>query len=269
MTNYQPHGLDMIDTLRWYSTLEVKLPVIQTTSSLPYSIDNPELIELSRQELNSLYNLYPKNAQDRSILRRIIGQPSSWFHQDSTDQKPLPTIHQSMAISTTSIIPSYIDYTPWGELKVPTADIWLYQLPQEIKNTKVRKIVLAEGFLHEFGHSIVQPALYVKNHTLRFPDGKLMNGLESMLEFAQLAENHPPISHYASTYRGPDNKFKSVNPEYNIMTAISEEMCETLAAYFLGFAFCNDPHRRESPFADRPEIINFVKNFLEAELVKE
>ena len=104
---------------------------------------------------------------------------------------------------------------------------------------------------------------------MKFPDGRLVNGLEAMLQFAELAEQHPPISHYASTYRGKNNKFESDNPNYNVNTAISEEICEAIAAHFLGFAYSGDNARRKNPFADRPEVRKFVRDFLNAELMSD
>jgi hypothetical protein len=258
-------GLDMKETLEWYETSGVELP--QVSADLPYPVENQNLIELSDRELGGLLSLFPKNAHDRSILRKIVGQHATWFHKDSTSEQPIPTTNQDEALSPTAIVPSYIDYTPWGELKTPTADIWLYQIPQNEVPENVRKIILSEGFVHEVGHSIVQPALYIDDYTLKFPDEKLVNGLEAILHFAELAEQHLPISHYSSTYRGPNNKFESDKPNYNVQTAISEEMCEAIAAYLLGFAYCGDDSRGKNPFADRPEVKNFIRDFLNAELI--
>ncbi|MEM3074866.1 MAG: hypothetical protein QW727_02915 [Candidatus Pacearchaeota archaeon] len=264
---YNPSGLDMKEALDWYNCTVVEMPPI-TEKNFLYPVKNKELIELSKGEMGGLFALFPKNARERSILRRVIGQPPTWFHRDSTSEQPKITTNESDAMSPTAIVPSYIDYTPWRELKVPTADIWLFKIPQNAASKEVRRIVLAEGFVHEIGHSIIQPALYTDNHILQFPDGKIMDGLEAMLHFAELAEKHPPISHYASTYRGPNNKFERDNQKYNVNTAISEEMCETIAAYLLGFAYCKDDSRRKNPFLDRAEVRDFVRDFLNAELIK-
>jgi hypothetical protein len=264
---YETSGLDMEKTLEWYKSSGVELPPIPE-KDFTYPLENKEFIELSDQELGGLFSLFPESARSRSILRKVVGQPTTWFHRDSTSEQPQPTTNEADALSPTAIVPSYIDYTPWGELKVPTADIWLYQTSQNVVPENVRKIILSEGFVHEVGHSIVQSALYIDDYTLRFPDGKLVNGLDAILHFAELAEQHPPISHYASTYRGINNKFESDKPNYNVQTAISEEMCETIAAYLLGFAYCGDDSRGKNPFADRPKVKIFIRDFLNAELVK-
>lgn len=264
---YKTSGLDMRETLEWYKSSGIEMPAI-SEMNFSHPIENQELIELSEKELGGLLALFPENARKRSILRKVVGKPPTWFHKDSTNEQPKPTIHESEAMSSTAIVPAYIDYTPWGELKVPTADIWLYKIPQNAAFKEVRRLVLAWGFVHEVGHSIVQPALYVGDHSLKFPDGNIVNGSEAMLHFAELAEQYPPISHYASTYRGPNNKFESDNPNYNVKTAISEEMCETIAAYLLDFAYSGDNSRGKHPFADRPEVRDFVKDFLNAELIK-
>lgn len=259
-------GLDMRETLEWYKATTLRLPKV--LAALLHPIEDPHLIELSAQELGGLFSLFPENAQKRSILRKVIGKPATWFHKNSTSEQPIPTTEPAEALSSTAIIPSYVDYTPWKELRTPTADIWLYQIPQTIPEP-VRKIILTEGFIHEVGHTIVNSALYVNDYTLKFPNEKLVNGLEAILHFAELAEKYPPISHYASTYRGPQNKFESVNPNYKVQTAVSEELCETIAAYFLEFAYCGDDARGKEPFKDRPEVKAFVKDFLNAELVKD
>lgn len=264
---YKTSGLDMRGALDWYKSSRVEMPPIPEMD-FSHPLEKQELIGLSKRELGGLLALFPENARKRSILRKVVGQPPTWFHKDSTSEQPKPTTNEAEAMSPTAIIPSYIDYTPWSELKAPTADIWLYKIPQNAASEEVRRLVLAEGFVHEIGHSIVQPALYVGDHNLKFPDGKIVNGLESMLHFAELAEQRSPISHYASAYRGHNNKFESDNPSYNAKTAISEEMCETIAAYILRFAYCGDSSRGANPFADRPEVIDFVRDFLNAELIK-
>ena len=264
---YKTSGLDMRETLEWYKSSGIEMPKIPEMDFF-HSVENQELIELSEREMGGLFALFPENARKRSILRKVVGQSPTWFHRDSTSEQPKPTTKEAEAMSPTAIVPSYINYTPWGELKVPTADIWLYQIPQNASPENVRKLVLSEGFVHEVGHSIVQPALYIEEHTLKFPNGKIINGLEAMLHFAELAEQHSPISHYASTYRGPNNKFESDKSNYNVKTAISEEMCETIAAHLLGFAYCGNDSRGKNPFTDRPEVKDFVRDFLNAELVK-
>lgn len=268
MPSYKISGLDMGETLDWYKNSGVRLPKIRVNRLLPHRIENGDLVELSDRELAGLFYLFPKNARKRSILRRVVGLPNTWFHKDSTNELPIATTNQDEALSPTAIVPSSIDYTPSKELKIPAADIWLYKISQNAVPEDVRKIVISEGFIHELGHSIFQPAIYSESHILKFPDGNLVDGLEAVLKFAELSEQHPPISHYASTYRGNNNKFDSDNPKYNVNTAISEEMCETIAAYFLGFSYCGDDSRGKNPFADRPEVKDFVRNFLNAELVK-
>ncbi len=259
-------GLDMKQTLAWYKNSGIELPPLPSDEDFPCPIENEESVELSSQELGALFSLFPENARKRSILRKVVGQPTTWFHKDSTPEKPTPTTEPTEALSPTAIVPSFIDYSPWGELKVPTADVWLYKLPDNIPEN-VKKIILAEGFIHEIGHSITTPAIYGKDYKLKFPDGRIVDGMDAILEFAELAEKHPPISHYASTYRGPENKFESDKPDYDAMTAINEEISETVAAHLLGFSYCGFDARGKDPFADRPEIKKFIDSFLNAELV--
>jgi hypothetical protein len=263
---YKISGFDMRKTLEWYDNSEIEIPP-SSGMDFPYPVENQELIELSAIEMGNLFALFPENARKRSILRKVVGQPSEWFHRDSTSEHQTTTTNESEAIASTAVVPSYIDYTLWIEQKVPSADIFLYKISEAVASEKVRKLVLTEGFVHEIAHSIVQPAMYILDYDLKFPDGKIVNGYDAMLHFAKLAEQHPPISHYASTYRSPNNKFEGDNLK-KVNTAISEEACETIAAYLLGFAYCGDDLRGKNPFADRPEIKDFIEDFLNAELIK-
>ncbi len=260
-------GLDMKKTLDWYGGSKIEMPQVPEID-LPCPIENKDLIELSEKELGGLFSMFPENARNRSIMKKVIGKPSAWFHKNSTNKQPQETHNQIEALSPTAIVPSYIDYNKEDETKELTANVYLYKIPKDIVSEKIRKIVLAQGFIHEIGHSIVQPLLYEKNHTLKFPNGKKINGYEAMMHFAKLAEQHPPISDYSSTYRGDNNKFESNDPDYNKKIPISEEMSEALTADVLGFTYCNDESRRKNPFADRPEIKKFIQDFLNAELLK-
>lgn len=253
-------GFDMGNTIEWYRNSGVRISEIFLGKTLPFPVEDEHLIELSRNEMAGLYNLFPENARQRNIARKVIGRPTRYFHRNSTNESPLPTFDVEEAISPTAIIPSYIGYAKQeGEL---VGDIEMYELPEDIPEN-ARKIISAEGFVHELGHGIVQPALFVNNYNLQFPDGKIVNGINAMFDFANMAEQHKPISHYAKTYRP---NFSS-SDTMKLKTAISEEAAETLVAYFLGFAYCGDDKRGKDPFADRPEIKEFIKNFLDAKLV--
>ena len=265
---YNP-GLDMAETLKWYGNSGIELPPHLADTDLPYPIENQQLIELSPRELGRLFFLFPENARERSILRKIIGQPTEWFIKDQTGEK-LNTANQADALSPTSIIPARTNYMhlDLGESKILKADISLYEIPQEMANEKVRKLVSSQGFIHEVGHTIVQPLLYIQNYTLKFPDGKLITGSEAISNFQKLAEQSSPISEYAGTYRDADRKFKKDPENIHIeKTAISEEMCEVITAHLLGSAYCGNDAKGKNPFADRPEMKKFIMEFLEAKLV--
>ena len=167
------------------------------------------------------------------------------------------------AISPTAIVPSYHSVGGWPDY----TNILLYEISSKACSDDVRKIILAEGFVHEFAHTINAPALFLENYVLELPNGDRVGGREYILSFTKLAEKHSPMSHYSSTYRTEDNDFKGT--EFNeIFTSINEELAETIAARLLGFTFCNEDYRRMDPFVDRPEIKEWTDNFLNARLVE-
>jgi len=265
----QNRGLDLKDTLTWYKKHNIDLPKIPIDKDLPYPIENQELIGLSAKELGGLFSLFPENAKQRSILKKVIGQPTTWFHKESTEQNIKTTTNPADAISPTAFVPSYTNYTPWKETKVPAVDIWLHKIPEKGIPEEVRKTILAQGFVHEVAHTIVQPALYIDNYKLKFPDGKILDAVEIKKTFTELAEQYLPISEYASTYRGENNKFTSSKPGYDAKNSLSEEMCETIASHLLDFAYTGQENQEKNPLASRPEIKQFIEDFLNAKLVKE
>ena len=261
-------GLDMKPTIHWYEANKYQLlqhlpkPL---NEPIPYEIENPDNIQLSKGYLSGLISLFPQNAKERSILRKIVGQPETWFHKDSTQQQQIPTTTIDDALSPTAIIPGFT-YPDWSNKEDPKADIWLYKISDTACSPEVRKIILSESFIHEgLGHTLVLPITHGDEFELTLPYGKNVVSFDYLMEFVDMAEQHMPISHYASTYRDKDNKFPSDADTY--LKAIGEELSETISAYLLGFAFGNDEQRSMNPFADRPEIKKFVEDFLNAELV--
>ena len=271
--NDKVSGLDMGPTIAWYEgnkdIFSGRLGALLQgpKKDLQYPMVNPANIQLYEDDIAALVNLFPQNTIQRSILESIVGQPETWFHKDFIQEQPETTTDINQSISPTAIVPSKTDYSKWTEGK-PSADIWLYKITERAASPEVRRIILAEGFLHEFGgHTLIAPAFNVPEYSLQLPNGKVVDAFDYLSEFGTMAENHPPISHYASAYRGRNNKFESDNQKYNPIVAISEELSEAIAAYHLGFAFCKDDARGKNPFSDRPEIRKFVEDFLNAKLI--
>ncbi len=233
-----------------------------------HNLDTPYIPERNA-DLEEVLKLIPEPARARSMLTSLINKPSLWFHKDSTIDEIKITPDRDEAISATSIVPSFVSYANWIKTGIPSADIELYEIPAEAGSEKARKVVEIEGLIHELGHTIVNCLLYPDGQNdpiLRLPDGRDVDAFDYVMEFANMAEEIDPISHYASFYRGEDNKFKDTE-KVNIITSISEEFTESIAAYILGFAYCGDENRSLNPFEDRLEIKKHVEYFLNGELV--
>ena len=288
-------GLDMSSTIDWYALdyhaimrnlcsryVEIKGGAIISTepnplsertpltleawgSSFPYSMVNMAGITLTESDMHRFSFIFPEKARARSILKRIVGQPQTWFHKDSEPSNPKPTTTADEALSPTAIIPSYISYNRWQETGDPQADIWLYKLDTTIPE-RVRTIITIEGFVHEYAHSIIAPALYCEGYNLRLSPERIIQGEALLSFFAEAAEQHPPISHYSSEY-WEDGRLRK-NPDGSVSkTALNEELAETITAHLLGFVFCDDEKRRLDPLGDRPRVKELVDVFLNAELI--
>lgn len=259
-------GLDMAPTINWYTVNKDNI-----LSNLPRAVEKTSLFplvdtqhfSLSSGEVAAAIDLFPQPALLRSRLRNggsIIGKPTLYFAADATPEAIKTTSDVKDALSPTAIIPSYTDNTKWRQTDELSSDVWLFALPNVVDPT-VGKIIHMEGLIHEIAHTVVSQLLYTKGYKLKLPSGEVVNGLDFATTFAEAAEKHPPISHYASFYRKAGEKFKD-------KMAIDEEMVETIAAYLLEFAFCDDEARRLDPLSDRLEVKEMIQQFLNAEVVE-
>src|SRR3989338_3518188 len=132
MANEDLRGLDMAKTIDWYKSSGIEFREHKEGPILPYSTEGKQHLELTEDDFYSLINLFPQSARQRSILQRIIGKPTIYFRRDSTAEELQVTEDVEQALSSTALVPSFIDYQAWKDMGNPSADIWLYRLPENI-----------------------------------------------------------------------------------------------------------------------------------------
>jgi len=135
MANDNTTGLDMRETIDWYRRTDIFLSSPRNANSFPYPIEERTHIELTDEEIAYAWNLFPEQAQKRSILRKVVGQAAAGFAKDSTSIKPKTSYDFREALTPTAIIPSYIDYTEWRKsvLPVPIFFSIAYLVKQSLK----------------------------------------------------------------------------------------------------------------------------------------
>jgi len=258
------NAFDMNGTIEFYSNNidRIRLPCRKAEKN---SVKvKGELRDIEVDRLNALRALYPSNSLERSVFEYVVAKPETWFLPDAESRirggKNPVTTASGEAMSQTSIVPSYFNPVSWEN-----GEIWLFDIPKEaVRDSRVREIILSEGFIHELAHSINFISRYKGDgQKLRFPNGKILTGKEAFESFGEIALKHEPMSHYSSGYFPGRILFDSASPD----RTIDEELCETIAAYLLGFSYTPSESRRFSPFADRPEILAFVKDYLNAKLI--
>ena len=257
-------GLDMAPTISWYTTNKDKLSKL-----LPPSVEEPspfptmdgDYFSITDGEIASLVALFPERAILRSRLNTgsVIGKPTLYFAKGATPDDIKTTGAEEEALSPTAIIPSYTDNERWQNTGRLSSDVWLFHIPEGV-DPVVRRIIHAQGFVHELAHTIATQALYSEGYGLEFLDGRVRRAYDYLIEFANAAEKYAPISHYSSFYRKKGEELKS-------LVAIEEELVETIAALLLGFAFSPDKSKRLDPLADRPDVRRFIVDFLHAKAI--
>jgi hypothetical protein len=274
-------GFDLGPTATWYSDNSKEImKKIQShcaqgltnkaPSSRNYSWDPLEK-EITL-ELKSMIYGFPETALSRAVRTEIQIKPSLWFKNDSTPNNPTVTENVDEALSPSSIVPGCIVFD-WPDIFEPlTARIYLYQIPTYAEN--VRRIIETQAIIHEVAHSVEITASTNYQGRIKLPDGReIKNGPALILEFGALVDELKcgPISQHSSTYwRNGKCSIKKDKYKYKTV-AIREELVESIVAYLLGFAFCETLARRKGmgldPFQDRPQVRDWVKDFLYAERV--
>lgn len=267
-------GLDMKPTIEWYRANVTELSRMLrlgsrrgATSPMTVSFQaEGGTSPIGHKAMLTLIGRFPTAAVARSNLKRVVVKPPAWFHSDSVGGTPRLTENASEALSPTAIIPSMVTYEeddsqPCGF----SGTIVLFDLTPHGLSDEVQQIIHTQGFVHEFGHTIVTPQLHGEDKLpkLRFPGGNEMSGAKYLLGFQNAVASCPPISHYASAYMQGGKLREMANSP---LTPLNEVIAETMAAINLRFAFRLDGTGLE-PFRDRNQLADYITQFLVAENV--
>ena len=265
-------GLDMGPTIAWYhnnqGALEGRIRDLfrANEGNMPATFPDMEgLDEDTVRLVRGVLSLFPESARNRSIARSIQANPPLWFHKDSATVSPRPTPNRDESLSDTAIIPSYIAYDRGSGDRL-YAIIHLYDIPAvEGMSDKMRTIILTEGLIHELAHSIAIELAYAEGYALQI-GSEAMSGSDVLQTFVDLTEKKKPISHYSSSYRTESGGYPDPWEDFEKwIVAVGEELAETVAAYLLGFVFCEDESRRLAPFnRENAFVRDFIRLFLEA-----
>ncbi len=254
-------GLDLGPCLQWYTVNEKRIqfvlsPVFKSKSPIDIQTKNISDLPITKEILGGAWQLYPESARQRSILRLIIGGSKKWFHKSSSPNIITTTYNIGKALSPTAIVPGRTDYI-W-EPDNKQARIYLYEM--DVKSS-IATIVLIQTFLHEIAHTLLVSAYYLRNYRLCMPDEKDIAGISFFQKFLKVASKYSPISHYASFYPLQCLSLKDTKRYY---INVSEHICESVAAYLLGFTFCLEEDKCWTPFKGRADLYDLIADFLEA-----
>ncbi len=249
-------------------------------------VDPGSHIELAKSEIYGVLNAFPEPARRRAALSGIYGLPDAWFCQ-TEDCSLVLTRKMPEAMFPTAIVPAH--YGP------PKSDDYFaemfpkYPLPQG-ENSRIRifglreartdghfdmltaRIIQTQALIHDYMQVINWPGRTDANGSsqslmLQFPDGKRLSVTDALYEFGDLMANNQPISNYSSFYWSPCVNGVGPKNGATLLSAIDDEMAESAAAYFLRFTFSPDGEGNTKPFNDRQEILAYLLQYLDAELI--
>lgn len=258
-------GFDLGPVLDWLEanrdTVKSRLSWLSAPNgSFHVNAEGVEYLQLSSLEISNIIHRFPEAARERSTLRQIKGMPLTWFRNDSTVNNPKTTEDSSKALGPRTLVPGHNNPLVWTS-EHKTEEIQLYHLgPTPLD---IAKYMATHAFIHEYAHTILNPLWYNmgEGYTIRLPDGEEIDGPTFMIKFAVEASVYPGISHYANTYR----PFPTSPQDVKFKINVGEEFCESVAAFMLGYIYCDDnPDRCLDPFKDRPMIKKLVEDFLNA-----
>ncbi len=268
------NGLDMSPTIQFYERNKAKIlarmPKVDYDSGSGYAIETESPSDVNEHEIASIVNSFPREFLKRSILEKIVLKPSLWFKEDPAVSSGDPTTqNHSEAVFPSAIIPGYTGYR--GEntgnegWRLDSAQIDLYKIAlgeYGCDESDVRKVISLQALAHELAHTVITPELSTANHREIIMPGSdiAVPAIEEIIRYGNLTEKHEPISRYAGNYR---KNFSSEDAN-KALTAINEDLAETIAAHLLNFSSCGNDARGLNPMADRPEVRKFVEDYLNA-----
>lgn len=276
-------GLDMGPTLKWYEDNldEIEDQIHQCFlchhHRLPTRIDklvndyadglcisnglSLEDFGLHRDDLVQTFSCFNPGFWQRSTFAGLYFDWPCWFTQDFVyGDKQAITKLVPEALSLTHCVPAFTNIVP--ELRPdPTVDygsfVILYQLGCDV-SPDVRRVVAIECILHELTHTLITPMVYGSRqppHILLMADGSTCSELALVDTFiAGMNQIGVSISHYSEGYKDE----MDISP-------LTEEVCESVAALMLGFAFRSaDDTFNFNPFGDRGNMLPQVENLISA-----
>lgn len=219
-------------------------------------------ILLSADEIAKLWGTFPETARERAWPKVPIIRtgPPKWFGRNSTAEGPVVTDNADEAISTTAHGLAHTD---------PDGSITLHEIPENGFNYEVKRLVQAGVLIHELAHTIANPDLWEKGGTRQFilSGGRQVAAVDWIIEYAQIAERHLPISRYSSAYRNPDNTFPRQGEDY-LGVPILEELVDSMTSYLLGYVVRADGITFK-PFENREVLKLKVEEYLMAQLSRD
>jgi hypothetical protein len=252
-------------TTRWYS---LRKPTIE--NSIERALDGTQMNEIylldegivpvTPEEINRIYNSFGKNALDRSCLGVI--------HLRDTTNKINGPMDINKLIRSRQISDFNLDREELIDKIAKDQKIEICGSRNKLcKSPDLERIVYIQKLYKEIAKTIIYPAQR-DNPIIITPRGSRVMSQELIQEFKSLAEKHEPISLYSSYFR--ENSGHFINSEdLPLNNSIAEEFAETIAAYFLGFAFKKDKEFESmNPFQheDSLKIKKLTKDFLMAKL---
>lgn len=220
---------------------------------------------ISEREMQGIIAQFPASARQRSNLELVELRGPRWFHRDSLNGAPKMTDDIREAISPMAFIPSMVHgLKALDPTRIPSwlSVVTLFQIPVEAHvSADVARIIHAQGFAHEYAHTIVTPEIQVAGlPPLVLPEQDPIDPFELFVHYFDMIEAAGPISHYASAYF-TDGKFSPGNNSG--LTALNEQTVESIVAHLFGFAFRTDGQGL-APFEGRDALAAFVDTYLAA-----
>jgi hypothetical protein len=258
---------------RHLTELESRLyELMRGSSPEPLRIHDPaHQLVLSSDELERVWGLFPRAARERAAPVLVESGPSLWFY-DLSCLPIKPTAMAERAVLLTGFILGGTRMHDGG-----TATISLRHIPENIGfSHKVQKIAQTRAVAHELAHTVVnKEGNSDGTFFLRLENGRTMSVVDFHEKLAHMAYRYGPISCSSAPYHEPNGALKSTELTDSDMAvsidpkdiALSEETCELIAAYLLGYTVMPDGVLVYDPFRGRRDQEILIRDYLNAQRI--
>ena len=219
---------------------------------------------LSAEQLTALLSLFPPHCDTRTCLQSLAAGPTHWIDRRATNEDRRITTNPDYAVDPNATVVGETSYSEQGDGYA--ARVTMYALPETLTDDELLlQIAQMQGTLHEATHALLAKLYDERQHSRTLTHGGTTVQERVFVEqFGGIAATEPPISRYADAHRPA----LQTHDDLTRLRAACEQVCEAVAAYFMGIAVHDSQELGTDPLPKQSPLRSLTEFFLKARRIE-